>query len=425
MKNRISIIVLAMALVASMGCQDKLLETYEFNTPVYMSYDLLRSSVYDTLPIEFEHPGKIYIKDNYLFINEVMEGIHIVDNSDPSAPEVITFINIPGNVDLAIMDNTLFADSYLDLVVLDISDLDDIREVNRIEDVFDYSLPAYEADERLGQIDESQGVVVDWSKKKVTEEVEDPSSYGYPMRGWSGWAMEDAMFSSSMGPQSAGSTGTGGSMARFIIYNEVLYTIDQSNLHLFNLSDATSPLSEGDYSIGWNIETVFIARDHLFIGAQSGMYIYDLYDPVNPDYVSTYWHVTSCDPVVVQGDYAYVTLRTGNLCQGDSNQLNVVFIKNLENPQLLKSYEMVNPHGLGIDDDKLFICDGEAGLKVYWADDPLNITRNKIAQFEDINAFDVIPLGDLLILIGEEGLYQYDYSDVTEMVLLSVLPIFD
>ena len=121
--NQISKIAfaLALAIVGLQGCQDKLLETYELNTPVYMSYDLLRSSVYDTLPIEFEHPGKIYIKDNYLFINEVMEGIHIVDNSDPSAPEVITFINIPGNVDLAIMDNTLFADSYLDLVVLDIS----------------------------------------------------------------------------------------------------------------------------------------------------------------------------------------------------------------------------------------------------------------------------------------------------------------
>ena len=408
-----------------MGCQDKLLETYEVNTPVYMSYDLLRSSVYDTLPIEFEHPGKIYIKDNYLFINEVKEGIHIVDNSDPSNPEVITFINIPGNVDLAIMDNTLFADSYVDLVVLDISDFNDIREVTRIEDVFDYTLPVYEAGERLGLIDESQGVVVNWEKKEVTEEIENPSAYGYPMRGWESFAMMDAAVSFGGGPQSNGSTGTGGSMARFIIYNQVLYAIDQSNLHLFSLTDATDPVSEGDYSVGWNIETVFIARDHLFIGARSGMYIYNLYDPVNPGYVSTYWHMTSCDPVVVQGDYAYVTLRTGTLCQGDANQLDVVYVKNLDNPQLLKSYTMVNPHGLGIDNDKLFICDGEAGLKVYWADDPLNIANNKIAQFEDINAFDVIPIDDLLILIGEGGLYQYDYSDVTQMNLLSVLPIFD
>ena len=426
MKKQIPKIALTLALgvMGLQGCQDKILETFDMNTPVYMSYDLLRSSVYDTLPVEFEHPGKIYLMGNYLFINEVKEGIHVVDNTDPSDPEVITFINIPGNVDLAIMDNYLFADSYVDLVVLDISDLEDIREVNRIEDVFDYTLPVYESGDRLGQIDESQGVVVDWKKEKVTEEVENPISYSYPMRGWESYATMDAM-AFTPGAQATGATGTGGSMARFIVYNKVLYAIDQSNLHLFNLADANDPVPEGDYSVGWNIETVFIARDHLFIGAQSGMYIYDLYDPLNPGYVSTYWHVTSCDPVVVQGDYAYVTLRTGTTCQGDNNQLDVVYMKNLANPQLLKSYIMVNPHGLGIDNDKLFICDGEAGLKVFWADDPLNIASNKIAQFPDIIAFDVIPVDDLLILIGEEGLYQYDYSDVTNMELLSVLPIFE
>jgi len=423
MKYRIAIVGLLLALALS-GCQDRIYETYELNTPVYMSYDLLRTSVYDTLPIEFEHPGKIYIKDNYLFINEVKEGIHVVDNTDPSNPGVVTFINIPGNVDLAVMGNTLFADSYVDLVVLDISDLHNIQEVNRIEDVFDYTLPVYEAGERLGNVDESQGVVVGWKKKKVTEEIEDPASYGYPVRGWETFAMDDAAVNFAA-PQSTGTTGTGGSMARFIIYNEVLYAIDQSNLHLFNLSDAADPMAEGDYSVGWNIETVFIARDHLFIGAQSGMYIFDLYDPLNPVYKSTYWHATSCDPVVVQGDYAYVTLRTGTLCQGDANQLDVVYVKNLENPKLVKSYNMVNPHGLGIDNDMLFICDGEAGLKVYRADDPLNITKNKIARFEDIYAFDVIPIDGLLISIGEEGLYQYDYSDITEMKLLSVLPIFE
>jgi len=426
--NKINLIpkfALAIFLAVLMGCQDKILETYDLNTPVYMSYDLMRSSVYDTLPMEFEHPGKIYIKDNYLFINEVSEGIHIVDNSNPSDPEVITFINIPGNVDLAIMDNTLYADSYVDLVVLDISNLGEIKEIGRIEEVFDYSLPEYESGERLGAIDESQGVVIGWKKEKVTEEVEDPSSYGYPVRNWGLFMAMDKAVNAGSVSESFGSTGTGGSMARFIIYNKVLYAIDQSNLHLFNLSDANDPHSEGDYSVGWNIETVFIARDHLFIGAQSGMYIYDLYNPLNPSYVSTYWHVTSCDPVVVQGDYAYVTLRTGTVCQSDANQLDVVYVKDLSNPELIKSYNMVNPHGLGIDNDKLFICDGNAGLKVYWADDPLNIAKNKIAQFEDINAFDVIPIDDLLILIGEEGLYQYDYSDVTEMKLLSVLPIFE
>ncbi|HHN47860.1 MAG TPA: hypothetical protein ENN08_02830, partial [Bacteroidales bacterium] len=50
------------------------------------------------------------------------QGIHVVDNSNPASPQIISFIAIPGNYDLAIRGNILFADSYIDLVALDISD---------------------------------------------------------------------------------------------------------------------------------------------------------------------------------------------------------------------------------------------------------------------------------------------------------------
>ena len=423
-KNRryINYILLAM-LIGFAGCQDKVFETYELNSPVYLSYDELREAVTDTLPINLEHPGKIYIKGNYLFINEVRKGIHVVDNSNPESPEVLRFIEIPGNIDLAVKDDILYADSYVDLITLDISNLSDIKEIGRIEDVFSYSLPPYESQQRLGEVDQSQGVVVSWKTEKVTREVSDPINYSWPFRRWETMdIMANAKFSSSSGGN--GSTGTGGSMARFIIYENILYAIDVSTLHFFNVSESSSPLAIGNYQIGWNIETVFIARDHLFIGAQTGMYIYNLINPVEPQYVSTYWHMTSCDPVVVEGNYAYVTLRTGTTCESDVNQLDVVDVSELNNPQHLKSYTMYNPHGLGIDNSTLFICDGEEGLKVYDASNPYMIKNNMIARFTEINAFDVIPINDLLIMIGVEGIYQYDYSDLNHIELLSTLPIF-
>ena len=61
------------------------------------------------------------------------------------------------------------------------------------------------------------------------------------------------------------------------------------------------------------------------------------------------WHVTSCDPVVVEGNYADITLRTGNTCETDVNQLDIVDIHALDQPTLIKSHPMYNPHGLGID----------------------------------------------------------------------------
>ncbi len=84
---------------------------------------------------------------------------------------------------------------------------------------------------------------------------------------------------------------------------------------------------------------------------------------------------------------------------------------------------MTNPHGLGIQEDKsLFICDGEAGLKVYDASDPLRIDENMLYHFPEMNAFDVIPLGNLIMMIGEDGLYQYNFEEGV-MTQLSFIPI--
>jgi hypothetical protein len=51
--------------------------------------------------------------------------------------------------------------------------------------------------------------------------------------------------------------------------------------------------------------------------------------------------------------------------------------------------------------------------------DPINIDKNKLFEFKGIDAYDVIPLGKKLMLIGKDGLYQYDYSDPKNLKLLS------
>jgi hypothetical protein len=85
---------------------------------------------------------------------------------------------------------------------------------------------------------------------------------------------------------------------------------------------------------------------------------------------------------------------------------------------------MVEPFGLGIDDSVLFVCDGYAGLKIYNASDPMKISDNMIKSYPDINAFDVIPLGQYLVMIGVDGLYQYDYTDLDNINQLSHIPIY-
>ncbi len=406
-------IVLAFA-----SCKDKVTKevTYMANVPVYMSQDEFKSSVKKTTPQEVKQPGKIYIKDKYLFVNEVNKGIHVFDNSNPASPSAIAFINIPGNVDMAIRGNLLYVDSYIDLVVIDITDIQNPTEVDRFPNAFPDIYPEYDYTYPVAQVDQSKGVVIDWKVEEITvKQGEEPQYY------WGGGFMEKDMVTNSGGPRN--SVGVAGSMARFAIKSETLYAINNNfELKVFDIGGDKVAQKDSIETL-WGIETLFIYDNKLFIGSNNGLYIYDVRDNDHPIYISDYQHITSCDPVIVSGDYAFVTLRSGNNCFGNVNELNVVSLVDIENPELVKTYNMFNPHGLGIDDNVLFICDGSAGLKIYDATDVTKIDENLIKQFEDINTFDVIPYNDVLIMTGTDGIYQYDYSDIQDIKEISHIVI--
>lgn len=418
-----SFVFLLLAVFSFSSCQDKTYEevTYKANVPVYMGFDEFRGAVKRTSPHELSNPGKIYFKDNYLFVNEYHEGVHVIDNSNPSSPVNIAFIEIPGNVDIAIRNNVLFADSYIDLVAIDITDASNPVELDRVEDAFpnvlpplDYSFPVY-------GLDFAKGVVVGWETRNVTEVVDKNSNVYREMLVFDGLGVPAIGVNEvSIGPSS---TGVSGSMARFTLNNDYMYAVHNNTLKVFNVAATPGITAGGNIELDRQVETIFPYNNKLFLGTTTGMMVYDLSSPAAPTFLSVFTHINSCDPVVVEGNLAYVTLRAGTQCNGFTNQLDVVDISSITNPFLVKSYPMFNPHGLGIDNHILFICDGEAGLKVYDATDPMNIHMNQVAHFPDIKTYDVIPYNGLLMMIGADGLYQYDYSDLQNIVLLSQIPV--
>lgn len=425
MKKIFTYIVLLMSILLVLSsCEDKIIETYTANVPVYITHDELRSSIQQENSRSLENPGKIYFYNNYLFVNEYLKGIHIIDNTNPLLPQNTGFINIPGNVDIAIKDDILYADSYIDLVAIDISDLNSISEVNRLKEIFPYILPPLRDENyRVDEVDYSKGIVIDWELKEVTREVEEQNYRIYPW--YSGVDYMALSYGNGTGGYSSGASsfGVGGSMARFTAFEDILYTIDSYSLKIIDIKTPDDINLVKTISVGWNAETLFPSGNNLFIGSQQGMIIYDITNPYNPTFVSDYWHITSCDPVVVEGDYAYVTLRSGNWCGETTDQLDVIDISNLAEPNLVRSYAMTEPYGLGIDNSTLFICDGSAGLKIYNTTDVMNIDENIIATFSNINTYDVIPLNGVLMLIGNDGLYQYDYSNLENIELLSTIDI--
>jgi hypothetical protein len=226
---------------------------------------------------------------------------------------------------------------------------------------------------------------------------------------------------SSGGESNPSGTGVGGSMARFTIVGDYLYIVDNSSLKTYDIKTPTDPKFQRKVSLSTTVETIFPFNNHLLIGTMTGMYIYGLYTPENPQFKSVYNHIVSCDPVVAEGNYAYVTLRGGTTCRNNINLLDVIDISNMNSPKLIKSYPMRNPHGLGVDGKWLFVCEGNFGLKFLDKTNPLDIKELKF--FQDVKSFDVIPDENTLIVTGKDGISQYGYNSQNEIKILSKIPI--
>ncbi len=216
-------------------------------------------------------------------------------------------------------------------------------------------------------------------------------------------------------------SGKGGSMARFTVACNHLYVVDESSLHVMDISDPANPVFVKKIDVGFGIETIFPYKDYLLIGSTTGMFVYSLANCANPQYVSQFAHVLACDPVVAEDDYAYITLRAGGNCRvgWSQNELDILNITNMALPLFVTMHPVTEPYGLGIDNKTLFICHGDYGLGVYNISNPNNLVS--LHQFPDIKSYDVIPYNNVLIVTGPGGIYQYDYSDLNNLVLLSTI----
>lgn len=384
------------------------MRSYTYYRPVYKTKEEVRANIRSNAPREIGKTGKLYIRGNYIFLNEVDKGIHVIDNSNPLNPRNVAFIDIPGNMELAVKGNMLYADLYTDLVAIDISNPSNVVVKKVIENLFPYRYYGY------GFSADNSMIIAEWQRVDTTvrEDCDTPSWITQDF-------MRDAFFPMASIASGAASSpyGIGGSMARFAILNDRMYTVTTSDLDVFNITNAADPVHSNTVNLGWDIETIYPFRNKLFIGSMTGMQIYNVSNPDNPTPGGSFVHARTCDPVIADDQYAYVTLSSGTPCAGFTNELNIVALNNLTDPQLLKVYEMNNPKGLSKDGDNLFICDGSAGLKVYNAANVLNLQH--IRTIDGIDPFDVIAYNNIALVVAADGLYQYDYSDINNIRLLS------
>jgi len=282
--------VLAVYVFCFFSCEkknDSAYKEYLVAKPLKITKTAFNKGVDVSPPVPITESGKIYAYEDYIFINDTYKGVHVIDNRNPSSPQKIAFIKIPGNVDISVKDNYLYADSLTDLMVLDISDLNNITLVDRLQNVLGSSIiwPVDVDFFEYGEVDYENELIVGWetvTEKRLVEEYENRFNTGD----------SEVLFSME---STAASVGQGGSLARFKIVDNYLYAVDSHTINIFNITDLGSPKDLEDVFAGFDIETIFNRGKHLFLGSMRGMYIYDISQPDTPTFVSEFQHGTACD----------------------------------------------------------------------------------------------------------------------------------
>lgn len=418
MKPIILIFTVAIIFLFSGCVKDAVSESYTFYRPVYSTKASVQNSITTVAPTLINKAGKIVLKDHYIFLNEVDKGVHIIDISNPSKPVNLYYIAIPGCVDIAVNGNYLYADCYTDLVTIDISNPSNaqLKKVN--QGVFPHRI-------YNGYYLDTTNIITEWTR--VDTIVKSRFSGTLTQSITQNINLQNRVvmdFASGANSKSfAGGFGIAGSMARFALSNERMYTVSNSDLKVFNISQAASPefTSKQILPLG-DIETIFPYKQNLFIGSRSGMFIYNTINPDLPNKLSQFTHSRSCDPVIADDNFAYITLWGGSFCGGFSNQLDIVDISNLSAPTLLRTHFLTSPKGLSKEGDILMICDGNEGLKF------INVaTPSFIKPIKTVGGFegtDVIAHNGIAIVTAKDGLYCIDYTHPEQAFIAGKIGIF-
>jgi hypothetical protein len=140
--------------------------------PVYIPLSELHH-IGNEAPRSIQMTGTIFLQDTLLFILEQRKGIHVINIKDSLNTVKVTFLRIPAITDFTITDGRIYADSWKDLVVIDITNLYQIQETGRLTDVIQPPLypPMYQG--MFECVDESKGAVVDW----IDAQLEDAACF--------------------------------------------------------------------------------------------------------------------------------------------------------------------------------------------------------------------------------------------------------
>jgi hypothetical protein len=137
--------------------------------PIYAASADLNQLIKSNSPQTLTETGKIYVKGKYLLVNRPYSGIHVFDNTDPAKPINLAFIEIPGNLDVTMKGDYLYADYIGKIAVIDLKDILNPRITQTVSLDTRYQTEPPKATQRQGFSttyfecpDPQKGTVIGW-----------------------------------------------------------------------------------------------------------------------------------------------------------------------------------------------------------------------------------------------------------------------
>lgn len=304
-----------------------------------------------------------------LFVSDEAVGVHVYNVSDPASPAHMYTIPLHANHGNAVVGDVLYASDG-------------------------YSIKAFHLGEE-SYVQVAEIAAASW---------EPPNPPYYEPHDGFGCSCSD----NTMSPRSAPAPSASSSYATFAVVGDYLYAVRDGQLAVINVSDPLKPFRAGVSHTDWEVETLQAAGGYLFMGGVRGMYIYSLDAPASPQLYGKLIHARACDPVVVEGTTAYVTLRSGAACGVTKDELLSVDISDPAAPALLCETDVPTPFGLATGPDRLFVSKGNNGFALYDVTAPDKPAL--VASWTDATR-DFIWDGTVLYSMTEGGVAIYDVTD--------------
>ncbi|HEX6791657.1 MAG TPA: hypothetical protein VF247_10140 [Candidatus Krumholzibacteria bacterium] len=325
------------------------------------------------------YPISMTLADNRLYVSGGHSGLHVYDVTDPAAPGKVIHIPLDFNASTAVKDDIVYANDGGQLQAIRISG-------------------------------DSYTVV---AKIGVKLQFHDVPSPGVDDESFSCMCTTNTFDAASVSPPA-----TASSFSAFALVDDRLYRADDNgSIIVYDVSVPDTLTLVSDVPVGWDIETLHPSGELLFVGGFNGMYIFDREDPDHPRQLSKIQHVRACDPVVVSGSTAYVTLRGGNACGLSPDELLCVSIADPGKPEVVGEKPLNTPYGLAAQNARVYVSHGIGGYSLVDASDPANVTIEK--TWSGALTRDFIWSGNTLFVLTDDNVNIYDVADPLAPKLLS------